>query len=711
MSTFYIDFNDDKSKESSEFEISDNILGPINDVNIFVGANNSRKSRLLRQFYETFTYLVISNGKDTHNTKPIKDLLNKFQQYFRGNTIIEVDLSGLQGPSKIIDEYDLQNIKTLRDNNELNRNTFRIDPVELSRIYSCFKFKEGETQTSIIPLYINKLKALIEISKFIDIIKIDHKFKIYPKDAWTCLKQSPSERDLIKITKYSELVSNIEFKNTVEEIIKILEKYEYVKTWNLEYNRRVYIPILRSSITFFDSKDSIITDDIFSLTVKKLYKFKKPENKESSQFKVAGLELNEANYSHKIFTGRTLYDDILKYRNGKLIDRFQDFENFISQSFFDSKPLRIISYWDDKHIHIDFINEKDGRFLHEIGDGIQSLIILLFQVFMSDDETWFFIEEPELNLHPGFQRIFLETITSNPILKEKKHKYFFTTHSNHFLDISIENFNLVSIFLFNKVNKDQSKIRCVTPRDLEILNSLGVNNSSVFMANCSIWVEGITDRKYIQGFIKLFSKSNEFPYKEDIHYSFFEYGGSNIVHYDFNEDVDKNKIKALSLSNRILLISDDDESHLPKNKSKKERHEKFKEQLGNRFITTKDFGSGEIGGIEIENLLSPIILNRLLHTSEKLRNELLDLKFKDIEHDSYLNKRIGKFLNEEVLKGSKYASKEDSLSYKKKTDMATSFLEKVNKDEISWKDLGDIAQNFCIKIISHISHINKNNTI
>ncbi len=39
-------------------------------------------------------------------------------------------------------------------------------------------------------------------------------------------------------------------------------------------------------------------------------------------------------------------------------------------------------------------------------------------------------------------------------------------------------------------------------RDRDLLASLGVKPSSVYLANCTIWVEGITDRLYITKYME-----------------------------------------------------------------------------------------------------------------------------------------------------------------------------------------------------------------
>ncbi len=214
----------------------------------------------------------------------------------------------------------------------------------------------------------------------------------------------------------------------------------------------------------------------------------------------------------------------------------------------------------EEHIQV-FLNDEE-RDLHDLGDGIQMLIILMYPIFMADKDSWIFIEEPELNMHPGFQHLFLKAITTNPKITDKNLTFFITTHSNHLLNLSLSHPDQISIFTFEKSsgsesNKSISRIKKVFGNDLDVLNLLGTFNASVFMANCSIWVEGITDRMHLRAYLKAYirdNKEDKFEYIEDLHYSFFEYGGSNIAHFSFLED-EKDKIKAHFLSNKIFLLA------------------------------------------------------------------------------------------------------------------------------------------------------------
>ena len=67
----------------------------------------------------------------------------------------------------------------------------------------------------------------------------------------------------------------------------------------------------------------------------------------------------------------------------------------------------------EQHIFVK-IGGREERELHNLGDGINALILVLYKLFTADKGAWIFIEEPELNLHPGLQRIFLQTLLRDP---------------------------------------------------------------------------------------------------------------------------------------------------------------------------------------------------------------------------------------------------------------------------------------------------------
>lgn len=283
--------------------------------------------------------------------------------------------------------------------------------------------------------------------------------------------------------------------------------------------------------------------------------------------------------------------------------------------------------------------------IFELGDGIQSLIILTFPLFKYLEENLLlFIEEPELYLHPGMQRKFIEIIMDEQFVH---HQFFFTTHSNHFLDMTLD-IDRVSVYKFKKELGEHSgdpteeidatfSIENVSNEKQSVLQELGVRNSAVLLSNCTIWVEGITDRFYIRHFLKVFQKSNDKlkQFKEDIHYSFVEYSGGNITHWSFLDD-DKTELderhasmNAEKICSTLFLISDKDGD------DKRPRQDKLKNVLGERYYCLECK--------EIENILSADTIREVITeyeggTLEHLNNE-------DFTQEEYRNEHLGTYIN------------------------------------------------------------------
>jgi len=432
--------------------------------------------------------------------------------------------------------------------------------------------------------------------------------------------------------------SNItRYYNSIENL---LDNIQYVI--NNSPNIKAYIPILRA----IKSNDYLNKED-FKGTVKKNY----------------GIVNN-------VFTGLELYDQVYALKNSSIRDRRKiiEFENFLSKHFFDNEKVEITP--DSKSKEILFSKGDVEYPIFDLGDGVQSLIILLFPIFIANKNDWFFIEEPEMNLHPGLQRIFIETLLNDPYLKEKNLRYFFTTHSNHFLDSSLDSDD-ISIFQFKNSKSNRFHIKTNVKPNKETLDILGVNNSSVFLANTSIWVEGPTDRKYISKLLKLYTESKEIqPLKQDIDFSFFEYAGNLIQHYifednvDFNEEEVREKINSFSLSNKIFLLADNDgaEEHSAKDERKNALTILSNQQDNFQYENTICR--------EIENLLPVKIIKEF---AQKLVFGIKDdeVNLNEFNRDDYKDLGLGHFY-EDLLQ--KSGVKSDKLkSFKAKSGTLTNF--------------------------------------
>lgn len=348
---------------------------------------------------------------------------------------------------------------------------------------------------------------------------------------------------------------------------------------------------------------------------------------------------------------------------------------------------------DEGVVHIKIGEEKQFP-IYDLGDGIQNLIIMTFKVFTESESCLFFIEEPDLFMHPGMQRIFIEFLIS-----AKKHQFFLTTHSNHILDMSLDHKG-ISIFHFNK-STDQGttsfRVENVSNDKKRLLKDLGVLNSSVFLSNSTIWLEGITDRLYIMSFMKKYleylkSKNDEnfikfSSYKEDLHYSFVEYQGSTLTHWAFSDGENSDKIRADFVCANAFLLADGDIAR------KGNRANELKQSLGERFFL--------LPVKEIENTLPVECV--AAHVAKKRG----DLDTSLIKRKSYSKPEapLGKYLDK-IFATSKLFG-EDSGTIKAKRafcDCCIEVLENYNLD--AEKD--QIIIEICSKIFDHISRENSN---
>lgn len=609
-----------------------------NSINIIVGANNCGKSRFMRQLMSLNSYVGIN------------DLLLR---------------------RELIDEYNLH--------------------VEI--------FNREKIQT-----FLDKYNARIYRSA-VGGVNIDPKVDKIQRNRLVKLKED-NFVSVIKDNK-NRLDEMVRYTDMQEDFLKNYSKIEV--TYTKEFKpKKYYIPTLRTAHSLFQI---IKYGSEKKLDVPGTNDYEKIEK---DIFLHTYLQNYRIDNSVQIFTGLHLYRDILNSRNSEKAIRiqFDNFEKFLSANFFDSKQIDIVAKFDKNDnekgineselilIHVE--GDKETKKLYDLGDGIQALIVLMYKIFMADPESFIFIDEPELNLHPGMQRLFLEQITSNKDLTNKNLKYIISTHSNHFLDLTIEKEN-VSIYSFsprnNELNDKQFTIKNVNRGDNKLLKELGVNNSSVFMANCSIWVEGISDRNYIKAFLKSYTdyllKNDKKKYvniKEDIDFAFFEYAGSNIDHYIFDDKVEKEDvqvvlkdIKALAISNRIFLLADSDAS---KQSSKKGiRLKELEDAKTDNFIPKVIWNIREVENLLTNETWKEILIDLCNKTLVKSHKDEILIKIEEalseVNYSDFAKKYVGEFL-EELRKKMGNISKKSILNqsnYEVKPD--DSFGTIVNKRELS----------------------------
>lgn len=213
--------------------------------------------------------------------------------------------------------------------------------------------------------------------------------------------------------------------------------------------------------------------------------------------------------------------------------------------------------------------------LDQLGRGLHEIVILAAAATQYKDRI-ICIEEPEIHLHPELQRRLLS------FLSRTENQFFISTHSAHIIDTpGAQIFHMIP---------DSSGVKislALTERDKsEVCNMLGYRPSDLLQTNCIIWVEGPSDRIYINNWIAEIRKD----LKEGVHYSIMFYGGS-LGAYLSDEDVplgetgnadelpepvqDLILVRRLNQKSAIVLDSD--------KKSENEKLQPVKERLFDSF--------------------------------------------------------------------------------------------------------------------------------
>ena len=199
----------------------------------------------------------------------------------------------------------------------------------------------------------------------------------------------------------------------------------------------------------------------------------------------------------------------------------------------------------------DKIIVRDGTMrlpLESHGTGVHQLIILAIAV-LSQDNVIFGIEEPEIHLHPLLQKRFMQFL-----LHETTNRYVITTHSASLIAPSEE----VEVIHLKMVDGVTIPSRVQTDAgSLAILEDLGHQPSDLLQANSVIWVEGPSDRVYLNCWIHLLYPN----LVEGIDYSIMFYGGRLLSHLTMEREEEAELtdfVKLLRINQRSALVMDSD---------------------------------------------------------------------------------------------------------------------------------------------------------
>lgn len=286
------------------------------------------------------------------------------------------------------------------------------------------------------------------------------------------------------------------------------------------------------------------------------------------------------------FSGDGIIERLVKLQN-------PDVHNQTDRKKFEAINKFLQTVTDNSTARIEIPHERDTILVHmdgktlpldSLGTGIHEVIILASAATMLDN-TVICMEEPELHLNPILQKKLIRYLSDST-----QNQYFITTHSAALMDTPN-----AEIYHVQMQNGESIVERVTSDRQRSsVCEDLGYHPSDLLQANCVIWVEGPSDRLYLNYWINSISPA----LVEGIHYSIMFYGGRLLAHLsgnDVDEDID-DFISLRRLNRRGVIVIDSDRANKNAriNGTKKRLQAEFDEGPGYAWITD---------GREIENYL------------------------------------------------------------------------------------------------------------
>ncbi len=252
--------------------------------------------------------------------------------------------------------------------------------------------------------------------------------------------------------------------------------------------------------------------------------------------------------------------------------------------------------------------ESKGRIaLSRSGSGIQTVLLVLIYLYLipeienkSVSKYFYLFEELENNVHPALlRRLFI--YLRNFALSNSTY-FFITTHSNVVIDAFSRDpdAQILHVKLVGK-HATIKKVEAFLERK-GVIDDLDIRASDLLQSNGIIWVEGPSDRIYLNHWINLYTNGT---LKENIHYQIVFYGGRLLAHLSANPDGENQSINILNVNCNCSLLMDSDKNYIsaPLNTTKKRMIDEIKSVNGFVWVTK---------GREVENYIPLEALQKLL---------------------------------------------------------------------------------------------------